>query len=84
VLGNDEELCGIVTVTVDGQDPYEMVSALRAQGINVSAQGREYAVIDYDQKNVVSALRISPNYYNTGSEIDQVVAAIDSVSSVNL
>ncbi len=84
VLGNDEELCGIVTVTVDGQDPYEIVTALRAQGINVSAQGREYAVIDYDQKNVVSALRISPNYYNTGSEIDQVVAAIDSVSSVNL
>lgn len=84
VLGNDEELCGIVTVTVDGYDPYAMVSALRAQGINVSAQGREYAVIDYDKKNVVSALRISPNYYNTGSEIDQVVAAIDSVSSVNL
>ena len=84
VLGNDEELCGIVTVTVDGYDPYAMVSALRAQGINVSAQGREYAVIDYDKKNVVSALRISPNYYNTGSEIDQVVAAIDSVSYVNL
>ena len=84
VLGNDEELCGIVTVTVDGYDPYALVSALRAQGINVSAQGREYAVIDYDKKNVVSALRISPNYYNTGSEIDQVVAAIDSVSSVNL
>ena len=83
VLGNDEELCGIVTVTVDGYDPYAMVSALRAQGINVSAQGREYAVIDYDQKNVVSALRISPNYYNTESEIDQVVAAIESISSVN-
>lgn len=84
VLGNDEELCGIVTVTVDGYDPYAMVSALRAQGINVSAQGREYAVIDYDKKNVVSALRISPNYYNTGSEIDQVVAAIDSAASVML
>ena len=84
VLGNDEELCGIVTVTVDGHDPYEIVTALRAQGINVSAQGREYAVIDYDKKNVAAALRISPHYYNTESEIDQVVAAIESISSVML
>ncbi len=76
VLGGEEDLCGIVTATVEGQDPFEIVTALRSQGINVSAQGREYAVIDYDQKNVPGALRISPHYYNTEGEIDRLIEAI--------
>ncbi len=77
MLGGDEELCGIVTVTIDGRDPFDIVSALRAQGINTSAQRREYAVIDYDNKNVASALRISPHYFNTSDEIDEVISAIE-------
>ena len=76
VLGGNEELCGIVTVTIDGFDPFKMVAALRAQGVNTSAQGREYAVIDYDNKNVTGALRLSPHYYNTEIEIDQAVSAV--------
>lgn len=76
VLGGDEELCGIVTVTIDGFDPFKMVAALRVQGVNTSAQGREYAVIDYDNKNVTGALRLSPHYYNTEIEVDQAVSAV--------
>lgn len=76
VLGGNEELCGIVTVTIDGFDPFKIVAALRAQGVNTSAQGREYAVIDYDNKNVTGALRLSPHYYNTEIEIDQAVSAV--------
>ncbi len=76
VLGGEGDLSGIVTATVDGQNPFEIVTALRSQGINVSAQGREYAVIDYDQKNVSGALRISPHYYNTEDEIDLLIEAI--------
>ena len=76
VLGGNEELCGIVTVTIDGFDPFKMVAVLRAQGVNTSAQGREYAVIDYDNKNVTGALRLSPHYYNTEIDIDQAVSAV--------
>ena len=79
LLGGQEDLCGIVTAAFDGYNPVEVVATLRARGINVSAQGREYAVIDYKQKNVSGALRISPHYYNTEDEIDQVVSAIDSL-----
>lgn len=78
VLGADEELCGIVTVSITDRDPQQMVSDLREQGINVSAQGREYAVLDYTSKNVAAALRISPHYYNTKTEIETLVAAIDA------
>jgi selenocysteine lyase/cysteine desulfurase len=77
VLGGDAELAGIVTATIRDQDPAEIVTSFRAEGINVSSQGREYAVMDYDSKNVASALRISPHYYNTEDEISQVIEAID-------
>ncbi len=79
VLGGDEELCGIVTATIDNCDPFAIVSKLRAQGINTSAQAREYAVIDYDNKNVSGALRISPHYYNTSDEIDRAIAALEQI-----
>ncbi len=79
VLGSDDDLSGIVTATIEGHSPFDIVARLRKQGINVSAQGREYAVINYDDKNVSDALRISPHYYNTEDEIDKVVAAISSL-----
>lgn len=79
VLGNDDERCGIVTLAMPDRDPQQVVSELREQGINVSAQGRDHAVLDYAKKNVAAALRISPHYYNTKTEIQTVVAAIDAL-----
>jgi selenocysteine lyase/cysteine desulfurase len=76
ILDRGSELCGIVSVAIDGRDPGELVTALRARGINTSAQHREYALLDFDDKRVTSLLRISPHYYNTEEEIDQAVAAI--------
>ncbi len=76
LLDRGSDLCGIVSVAIAGHDPGELVSALRARGINTSAQIREYAVIDYDDKRVSSSLRISPHYYNTEEEIDLAVSAI--------
>jgi selenocysteine lyase/cysteine desulfurase len=81
VLGNDDELGGIVTITVQDCDPTKIVTRLRSQNINVSAQGREHAVIDYDKKKVAGALRISPHYYNTNAEIESLLRAIESVST---
>jgi selenocysteine lyase/cysteine desulfurase len=76
VLDHGRELCGIVSVWIDGWNPGELVAALRDRRINTSAQIRVYAVIDYDEKGVTASLRISPHYYNTEEEIDQTVSAI--------
>jgi selenocysteine lyase/cysteine desulfurase len=76
VLDRGSELCGIVSAAIDGCDPGELVTALRARGINTSAQRREYALLDYDDKRVTASLRISPHYYNTEQEIDQALSAI--------
>jgi selenocysteine lyase/cysteine desulfurase len=53
--------------------------ALRARGINTSSPGRVDAVIDMDEKGAVSALRISPHYYNTAAEIDAAAGALEEV-----
>ena len=79
VLGSKDELGGIVTITLQDHDPAEIVTKLRSQKINVSAQGRESAVMDYDRKRVQGALRISPHYYNSNAEIISLVAAIESI-----
>ena len=79
VLGESHDVAGIVTCSAGDQDYNGLVDKLRAQSINISAQGREYAVIDYDRKKVTGALRISPHYYNTENEIERAVAAIDQV-----
>jgi selenocysteine lyase/cysteine desulfurase len=76
LLDRGSELCGIVSAAIEGRDPAELVTALRTRGINTSAQKREYALLDYDDKQVTASLRLSPHYYNTEQEIDQAVAAI--------
>ncbi|MBA3355278.1 MAG: aminotransferase class V-fold PLP-dependent enzyme [Pyrinomonadaceae bacterium] len=76
VLDHGSELCGLVSVWIDGWDPGELKAALRDRRINTSAQIRVYAVIDYDEKGVTASLRMSPHYYNTEEEIDQAVSAI--------
>jgi selenocysteine lyase/cysteine desulfurase len=76
VLDRGPELCGIVSVWIDGWNPRELQAALRDRRINTNAQIRAYAVIDYDEKGVAASLRLSPHYYNTEEEIDQAVSAI--------
>jgi len=68
--------CAIVTVAIDGWRADDAVAALREVGINTSASLREYAVYDFDKKGVTSAVRISPHYYNSEEEIDQLTVAV--------
>jgi selenocysteine lyase/cysteine desulfurase len=79
VLDRGPELCAIVTAAVAGRDTKEIKLALRAQGINTSSPEREDAVIDMDEKQASSALRISPHYYNTKEEVDLAIGALEEI-----
>jgi selenocysteine lyase/cysteine desulfurase len=81
VLDRGSELAAIVTIEVAGWDATELSKLLRGRGINTSASLRAYAVIDMDEKRAASALRLSPHYYNTEEETDQVVEALRMVSA---
>lgn len=88
VLDKGEKQCGIVTATVtplqslsrevgkSGVEGAEVQRALRAANVNVSISTREVAVIDFDEKGVKWAMRMSPHYFNTPDEIGQAVAAL--------
>jgi selenocysteine lyase/cysteine desulfurase len=79
VLDRGPELCAIVSVSIDGRDPRQIVRALRERRINTNPQVRVYAVLDFDEKGVAASLRLSPHYYNTEEEIDEAAAAISEL-----
>ena len=83
VLDRGEALGAIVTVSVAGWSPKDLVPVLRARGINTSAQTRLDAVLDYDAKGVDGALRLSPHYFNTDSELDDAVAALRELARLD-
>jgi selenocysteine lyase/cysteine desulfurase len=79
VLDRGRTLSGLVSLTIEGLDPAALVPALRERGINTSAQIREYAVLDFDDKRVQASLRMSPHYFNTEAEIDLALAALAEI-----
>jgi selenocysteine lyase/cysteine desulfurase len=65
VLDKGPQLGAIITLRISGWDASEFKAKLDSRGINTTITRREYAVIDFDQKGVDWALRVSPHYYNT-------------------
>jgi selenocysteine lyase/cysteine desulfurase len=76
VLDRGPELCGIVSAATPERDARSLMFALRERAINVNAQTRPSALLDFDAKGVPASLRFSPHYYNTEEEIDAAVAAL--------
>ena len=70
VLDRGRELCAIVTIAIDGWAAPYVVSQLRKRHINTSRILRKHNQFDMKDKQVDSALRISPHYFNTSAEID--------------
>ncbi len=75
--------CAIVTADVAGLDADELSAELERRGINTSSSARWFGLLDFTEKNVESALRLSPHYYNTEEEISQVVAVLGDLVSKN-
>lgn len=76
ILDEGTERCGIVTAHFAHQKPGDIRQALDAAGINVTFPQQNNAVIDFDRKGVRWALRVSPHYYNTETEIERLVEVL--------
>ncbi len=78
-LDRGKTTCAIVTVTIPGRASSAIVAELLKRRINAVASFREFGILDFDQKGVGDAVRLSPHYYNTEEEIETVVAALDEI-----
>ena len=81
VLDRGEQRCAIVTVAAEGRHAAGLVSALTEAGINTNLTERAYAVLDFDDKGVESAIRVSPHYYNTEEEIETLASTLSGLVS---
>jgi len=70
----------LVTFAVDGWQPQAFKQAIDARGINSALSFREFALYDFNDKNVDWCLRFSPHYYNTEAEIETVVQAVAEIA----
>lgn len=77
LLDRGRSRCAIVTVAFDRVDAQEIVSHLRSRGINTVASLREYGQLDFGDKGVEAAVRLSPHYYNTEDEVDDAAFEIE-------
>ena len=71
-----ERLCAIVTTHVSGREAPEVRDLLFEDGINVSVTGADSTRIDAERRQLPELIRISPHYYNTEDELDDLVRAL--------
>jgi selenocysteine lyase/cysteine desulfurase len=76
VLDQGADLCGIITAHHPRWEKKGLMKFLWARNINARITPLYVARIDFPRKGVDWALRISPHYYNTESEIKEAVAAL--------
>ncbi len=82
VLDRGPRLGAIVTATVAGWRPGELVADLRRAGIRTSALDRGSAVLDFDARGIQEALRLSPHAFTTEDELQLATDALaDRVAS---
>ncbi len=78
VLDRGPALSAIVTISVEGWHPAPLRDHLRTLGIRTSWVDRTSAVLDFDEKGVEAALRLSPHAYSLEEEVDQAVDALSA------
>jgi len=70
------ENCGIVTFTIDNEEPSALVQRLRTRGINTSVSAKESAQLDFSARQLNAVTRASVHYYNTEDEVSRFCEAM--------
>jgi cysteine desulfurase / selenocysteine lyase len=73
-------LCGIVTFTVEGKPPRDLVAALRQQRINTHASGPSSPLLVPPARRLPALVRASVHYYNTEQEVARFALAIAALA----
>jgi cysteine desulfurase / selenocysteine lyase len=72
--------CGIVTFTVDGIPPSEVVAKAAENDASISASSATWATLDMTAKSLTQVVRVSAHYYNTADELARVLDALQTLT----
>ncbi|MFL6154450.1 MAG: aminotransferase class V-fold PLP-dependent enzyme [Marmoricola sp.] len=75
-----EDLSGIVSFTVAGNEPRAVASRLREHGVTVSVSGRGSTLIDMTARGLDAVVRASPHYFNSAEDLAHAVEAVAAVT----
>jgi selenocysteine lyase/cysteine desulfurase len=73
-------LCGIVTFTVEGKPPRDIVAALRQQRINAHPSAPSSPLLVPPARRLPALVRASVHYYNTEQEVAHFAHAIAALT----
>lgn len=71
--------CNLLTFRKAGKTLEQMQEHLDKHQVYYSVSTKEWGVIDYGRKDIEWTIRLSPHYFNTVEEMDQVVGIIESM-----
>jgi cysteine desulfurase / selenocysteine lyase len=80
VLDRGEHRTGIVVFSVDGHDPAEMASRIKAAGVNVSFSPATYAIRDFEGQGLTGGIRVSPHVYTDDTDLEALLSAVTSLT----
>lgn len=81
LLDKGAQLCSIITLSIPDVNPQWLVKYLRDKHINTALGTNSGSLIDFADKGVDWALRISPHYYNTEEEGAELIEVLRTVLS---
>lgn len=79
VLDKGSSLSNIVTFHKQGVELNQLEDFLSKGKIYYTVSRLEYAIIDFTKKKVDWAIRLSPHYFNTMGEIENVIDVVSSI-----
>jgi len=79
ILDQGEQLASIVTFQINGKSKDMTVASLDQNNVYFTIASRRSALIDFDKKGTDWAIRLSPHYFNTKNEIDELVNIISRI-----
>jgi len=71
--------CGIVSFSVEGQEPERIQQQLREKKINVSVSGLGSTRLDMAARGIEKLVRASVHYYNSEAEIERFIDALKTL-----
>lgn len=78
-LGTDR--CGIVTFTIDGEEPARVRDRLADSRITVTVSGRSSTLLDMSARGLDAVVRASPHYFVSDGDLTRFVEAVAQLTS---